>query len=557
MAEARPRPHVWLRATFAKGMKGIAQALKRCSHRLHQAFSLAVPAGDREISPAWFSSGEISALHTVGDCGVACLDDQTWNDLDLDRYIERALGKCSIFGRQWLYARLRAGGSTSRDSGTPTGQLKYLLDHADLGRRVIEATTAMRCAEVEVAVTFFGNAREQCQAWLAWLWVVPAACLAAAVLFAAGFRASGGGLLALALVCSAAVQIHLYAPVSAWHRQKKSIVNLLVSARAWVAAEHLSQVEHEAQTSPERLVDLQSLWAAFRPTWTERIPGLADYANLFLLSQYRGFADDLSLLQSRRHQLQAVYLGMAQLEANAWLADDLRRAPRVCWSQTAAVGDAAFTELTNPMLPDGKTVDLAFEDGSIFLTGQNGIGKSTLLRSLGINIALARALGVCFASTARVPNLLVMTSIRIEDSLELGRSLYVAELIRASEMLDRAMRVRGSLVIFDEIFRGTNHLESVSAAAAVLKVLSRHASVVVSSHNVDLAPLVAPRVRPMLLQASGAGLALVPGIIAETNGIELLRSNGFEHAIYDEASRLHTHLRDCALNPPVAALASA
>src|SRR5471032_1750263 len=95
-----------------------------------------------------------------------------------------------------------------------------------------------------------------------------------------------------------------------------------------------------------------------------------------------------------------------------------------------------------------------------------------------------------------------------------------------------------------EIFRGTNHLESISAAAAVLHTLSQQGTVMVSSHNLVLASLLEERLTPWCVSRVGDGLQVAPGVLRETNGIALLAARGFDAAISAKAKRVFDWLSD-------------
>ena len=101
--------------------------------------------------------------------------------------------------------------------------------------------------------------------------------------------------------------------------------------------------------------------------------------------------------------------------------------------------------------------------------------------------------------------------------------------------------------IYDEIFRGTNHLESVAAAAAVLHSLASRHLVIVSSHNLVLGPLLEDCLAPWCVRRDeGGALLLAPGVLQATNGIALLAQRGFDAGIADKAGRvfdwLSTHM---------------
>jgi DNA mismatch repair ATPase MutS len=177
------------------------------------------------------------------------------------------------------------------------------------------------------------------------------------------------------------------------------------------------------------------------------------------------------------------------------------------------------------------------------------VGKSTLLRTVGINLVVARAFGFCYAREASVPALPVYASMQSEDSMLGGESLYMAELRRAKQLLAAADGPHPGIYLIDEIFRGTNHLESVSAAAAVLEVLAAKGLVIVSSHNLVLAPLLAHRLAPLCVRVEDGVLVLEAGVLAHTNGIALLAQRGFGAQVEANAGRVFEWLSGYLAHP--------
>jgi DNA mismatch repair ATPase MutS len=203
----------------------------------------------------------------------------------------------------------------------------------------------------------------------------------------------------------------------------------------------------------------------------------------------------------------------------------------------------------HPLVAQAQPLSLAVQGRGVFISGQNGIGKSTLLRTVGLNLVTARAFGFCYARAATAPLLPVYASMQNEDSLAEGKSLYISELQRARELLALAGRGRAVFLI-DEIFRGTNHVESVAAAAAVLDELAQHGVVIVSSHNVVLAPLLAPVLSSLCVELDAAGsLHVRPGVLVRTNGLALLSQHGFGPAIEAKAGKVHAWLSQHLAHP--------
>ena len=95
----------------------------------------------------------------------------------------------------------------------------------------------------------------------------------------------------------------------------------------------------------------------------------------------------------------------------------------------------------------------------------------------------ARAFGFCYCQEALIPDVPVLSSIHIEDSLHTADSLYMAEMRRAQTLVHRLSALAdengGAVFLIDEIFKGTNHTESVAAAASVLEYLAQGGLVLV------------------------------------------------------------------------------
>jgi DNA mismatch repair ATPase MutS len=158
----------------------------------------------------------------------------------------------------------------------------------------------------------------------------------------------------------------------------------------------------------------------------------------------------------------------------------------------------AARELGHPLLSDAKRVSNDVEVGPagtfLLVTGSNMSGKSTLLRSIGLNVVLAQAGGPASAGALRLPPVRLATSVLIEDSLAAGVSFFMAELLRIRQIVDQAdrSRERGEVLLYllDEILRGTNSRERQIAVRRVLLHLIRCGAIgAVSTHDLELADL--------------------------------------------------------------------
>lgn len=155
----------------------------------------------------------------------------------------------------------------------------------------------------------------------------------------------------------------------------------------------------------------------------------------------------------------------------------------------------AATQLGHPLIPANRRVcnDVTVgPPGSfLFVTGSNMSGKSTLLRSIGIDSVLANAGAPACAQTLSLPPISLWTSVRIVDSLEMGVSYYMAELLRLKQIVDASQTEQpdGRIICFllDEILSGTNTAERQIAARRIISLLIERGAIgAVSTHDLDL-----------------------------------------------------------------------
>lgn len=208
--------------------------------------------------------------------------------------------------------------------------------------------------------------------------------------------------------------------------------------------------------------------------------------------------------------------------------------------------------LGHPLLADGARVanDVTIGPPGTFLlvTGSNMSGKSTLLRTLGVNAILGRAGGPVCAAEMQMPSKLILaTSLRVEDSLEEGVSFFMAELQRLATLVEQAdaadVQPDGPMVLYllDEILRGTNTEERQIIVGKVIgHLLKRRAIGAVTTHDLSLATVDGLSAASQAVHfteefAEGPEGATMrfdyrmrPGLATTTNALKLLKVIGLK-----------------------------
>ncbi|TDO97117.1 MutS-related protein [Flavobacterium sp. 245] len=148
-----------------------------------------------------------------------------------------------------------------------------------------------------------------------------------------------------------------------------------------------------------------------------------------------------------------------------------------------------FSDLSHPLLSPATRVgnDTHFYPESfMILTGSNMSGKSTFLRSLGINMVLGGIGSVVCASKANIHPLPVLVSMRLSDSLADSESYFFAEIKRLKQIMD-ALEDKPAFVLLDEILRGTNSDDKRNGTIEVVKkIIGKNAIGAIATHDIEV-----------------------------------------------------------------------
>ena len=244
----------------------------------------------------------------------------------------------------------------------------------------------------------------------------------------------------------------------------------------------------------------------------------------------------------RRHSGPAVRRWLAaigEIEALSSFASHAFEHPADPFAEFVEDGPLLEAEaIGHPLLDEGRVVRNDVSLGGplrlLVVSGSNMSGKSTLLRTLGVNAVLAQAGAPVRARRLRLSALAVGASISISDSLQGGVSRFYAEILRLRQILDLTGGEPAALFLIDELLNGTNsHDRQIGAAALVRELVARGAIGLVTTHDLALAE-IADQLRESAANvhfedsiADGRihfDYVMRPGVVRKSNAIELMRS---------------------------------
>jgi len=321
-------------------------------------------------------------------------------------------------------------------------------------------------------------------------------------------------------------------------------------------ADLLARIEREPFRTPALVRTRAALETGGEPA-SRRIARLAQLLRLLDARENQAFAPLAALLLWRSQIALAVDDWRARTgpEIAGWLAAvgefealcalaayayENREDPFPAIDETGACFDAE--RLGHPLLPAAGCVrnDVSLGDGLrvLLVSGSNMSGKSTLLRAVGTNAVLALAGAPVRAGRLKVSVVALGATLRVQDSLQAGKSRFYAELTRVRQLVEISRGPRPLLFLLDEIFHGTNsHDRTVGAEAVVRGLIDRGAVGLVTTHDLalaDFADRLAPRAANVHFEdqlVDGTmrfDYRMRPGVVRHSNALALMRAVGLD-----------------------------
>lgn len=473
--------------------------------------------------------------------GPTRVDDRTWTDLEFPRIFSLLDTTLTPIGRQVLFAQLRTWPETGDEPAQAYALFDSLRTQPALRERIRFKLAALRDdSNAGIAWFAFGPGPERSKyAFLLPLWGL------ASVLVLGATIAFGWPIwIWLAMLCVNA--LILFREASRLNRDTRILDDCartlrVASTLAGMARPELPPLQRLAEQAPQRADARRVLrWM----TWLQRLNfGMFDLSALLtlaFLAKPIACVVAIGRFERLRQALVTAFESIGAIDAAIAVASFLECHPDHCRPRIEDRPLLDIRDGCHPLLAKPVKNSLWLDRQSALITGSNMAGKTTFVKMVAINQILGRTLGFCLASSATLPLTEVMTSIRGEQSVESGRSHYFAEVDAIHSFLDAVKQGRHPILVIDELFRGTNTCERVALARAVLEYLGRHAMVLVTTHDVELQPLLAEQYVPLHFRENPDiegffDYRLRPGASRARNAIRVLERMGFPERIVASA----------------------
>jgi DNA mismatch repair ATPase MutS len=476
------------------------------------------------------------------------LDDQTWADLNGDDLFALLDASTSRVGQQCLYHRLRSplnDGPALQEFAEAT----TLFEQAGPRQKAQLALSRVASTEAYYLTDLLaGYALPP----LPWTSAAPALALLLVATVVGGFWNPvlwlGSGLLFL-----------LHTVLHFWYRSRilNGVRPMLQLANLYRAGRDLARLELPVPALRGLTEPLARLGAIVGKVAFLQVEGqlqsdiaalpwmLLQYLKIVLLLDFIVYHNCRRDVELHAGAIRAVFEAVGYADCAVAVAGFRARHSHCTPQFTADNAGLRLTAAYNPLVPGCVPNDLAVTDSSILLTGSNMSGKTTFMRTIGLNALLAQTIATCPATTYAGPFRRVVSSINLADSLPEGKSYYFAEAEAVLGFIKATETGVGSyLFILDELFKGTNTVERIAATKAVLAYLQPRSLVVASTHDGELGELLHPAYSEYHFSETVTeadwyfDYLLKPGPLTTRNAIRLLARAGYPASIVQDALAL-------------------
>ena len=477
------------------------------------------------------------------------ISDQTANDLDLDLFFCFVDRTNSKIGQQYLYNKLRVLEKKDDLLSLKESIIQKFANDPDERLKIQSQLSKLNHQQVYYLVDLFQKELEEKPKWF---FLVPMLSFTAVLSLILSF-VNPNLLLVLLTVFSINVFIHY-----GLKRKTTLFVNSIPSLLSLGSiAEKISKHTFLKDFLPNKLKSLKVIGSIRKKMAFFKMEQKVDseleaiYWYLlelikitFLLEPLLMFSS-IQTLKSKAKEIEEVYEFVGEVDVLLSIASLRKGLDSYCIPQIKQdKSELSFSEIKHPLVANCVENSFGFSQ-SILLTGSNMSGKSTFMRSIGLNMLSGLTLNTCFAKEAIIPVVKLYTIMRIEDDLMLSSSYFLKEVSEMKALLDETVENSNAIVLLDELFKGTNTKERIAAAKAVLSYLNQlNVQVIVASHDIELTEMLRDEYALFHFSESFTDSSyffdyqLKPGIPKRGNAIRILELNNFPAAIIQDANKL-------------------
>ena len=270
-----------------------------------------------------------------------------------------------------------------------------------------------------------------------------------------------------------------------------------------------------------------------------------EFLNIFFLTASLNIITSIIALSDKKEDIAHIFRFVGMLDVLCSVSVLREQLPYWCHPVFVSGKGLHTQDIYHPLIKGCVANDLSLSNKSALIIGSNMSGKTSFIRTIAINLMTAKALNTCFAHRYETDlSFRLYSVIHTEDDLLEGKSYFFKEAENVKNALQQG-ESGNCLLIFDELFKGTNTIERIAINAATFSKLADAGNIVLAStHDLELAEILKDKYdlyhfcETVTNDKLSFDYTLKPGVVKEGNAIRILELCGYPEDVVDAAKTI-------------------
>lgn len=419
------------------------------------------------------------------------VDDITWNDISMEEIFMLINNTGSAIGEEYLYALLHKLEFSEDKLKERERLMNFLSDNED--QRLSLQLALYKMGKIgSISVYEYINRLEGVETKGTWPHILMGLGFIAAIALIPFNPAIGGVLTVLLLAHNILQYYREKAKIEVYFTVCAYIVRLLDGVNTIIKLDipEISEFTDRLKKSKGAFLKFTrgSFLVAMKSSGGDLTEIFWDYIKILFHIDLIKFYSMLDCFKANREALNTIYETVGLLDSCIAAASFRKLIPFYTIPDLTKEGDPFLEadDLYHPMIEE-PVLNSIHTKGSILITGSNASGKSTFIKTLAVNAILAQTIHTALSSCYKASYFKVLSSMALKDNLLGKESYYIVEIKSLKRIMDQTNETVPTLCFVDEVLRGTNTLERISASSQILYYLSLTNTICfAATHDIEL-----------------------------------------------------------------------
>lgn len=439
----------------------------------------------------------ISRGFNVDDDDVFDIDDITWNDLNLDEIYKTMDSTKSSLGQEALYRILRNTDVSDDELNERERLISFFTDNEDKRVKLSLIYNDFGFSR-RMAVADYLNIIKDCDRKSIMPHIMAILLLAASIVYCIAFNAVYGVIAVIAVISLNILSYYKYKSEFADYLIcVKQFYSMCACAKSIVKLNipELDKYNNKLKNSLESFKGINRFAFIMSLGKSGILEFFLEYLRIFTHIDIIKFYFLLDDFKKKNSEIWDFYYTLGYLDALMAVASYRKYLPYWCKPQFINEAEGCtleVDELFHPLIENPVPNSIKVNN-SVLITGSNASGKSTFLRSAGINAVLSQTINTSISKSYRANKFRIYSSMALKDNVLSNESYYMVEIKSLKRIMDASAQENGYPVLcfIDEVLRGTNTIERIAASSQILKKLSCGRTICfAATHDIELTSIL-------------------------------------------------------------------